>query len=159
MTVGESAPEDGYAVVISLSDRLKNEREVRGITQSQAARELDVARTAYRLWEMEAARPSPDRWRLLARWLGVSMSTLLLAEGLMTEDEHLASEVASGRYEAKTGLTSDDASASESGDFFKQAQSMIDKSIEQGVVSAEEAGHLREMFERIQRGARSDSDP
>jgi hypothetical protein len=87
------------------------------------------------------------------------MSTLLLAEGLMTEDEHLASEVASGRYEAKTGLTSDDASASESGDFFKQAQSMIDKSIEQGVVSAEEAGHLREMFERIQRGAPSDSGP
>jgi len=42
MTAGESAPEDGYAVVIPLSDRLKNEREVRGITQSQAARELQV---------------------------------------------------------------------------------------------------------------------
>ena len=120
MTAGESAAQDGYAIVIPLSDRLKNEREIRGITQSQAARELDVARTAYRLWEMEAARPSPDRWRLVARWLGVSMSTLLLAEGLMTEDEHLASEAASGRYETKTGMTSDDASASESGDFFKQ---------------------------------------
>ena len=106
---------------------------------------------------MEAARPSPDRWRLVARWLCVSMSTLLLAEGLMTEEEHLASEAAFGRYEAKTGLTSDDASASESGDFFKQAQGMIDKSIERGVVSAQEARHLRDVFERIQRGASPDA--
>ena len=35
--------------VISLAERLRQRREERGITQSQAARELDVARTAYRL--------------------------------------------------------------------------------------------------------------
>src|SRR5574342_282182 len=91
----------------SLADRLKAKRRERGLSQSQAARELDVARTAYRLWELEAARPAPDRWRLVARWLGVSMSTLLLAEGLITEEEAESSTAAADRYEASEGTTSD----------------------------------------------------
>lgn len=52
--------------IISLGRRLKQRRAELGLSQAQAARELDVARTAYRLWEMEAAKPAPDRWRLLA---------------------------------------------------------------------------------------------
>ena len=71
----------------SLGGRLKAKREALGISQSQAARELDVARTAYRLWELEAARPAPDRWRLVARWLGVSLTTLLLAPLIQTPDD------------------------------------------------------------------------
>ena len=42
--------------VVSIAERLKQRREELGISQSQAARGLDVARTAYRLWEMEAAQ-------------------------------------------------------------------------------------------------------
>ena len=78
MTVGDVVETTGTEEVQepTLAARLRAHREERGISQSQAARELDVARTAYRLWEMEAARPAPDRWRLLARWLGVSMTTL-----------------------------------------------------------------------------------
>ena len=138
--------------VISLGDRLKAHREELGISQSQAARELDVARTAYRLWEMEAARPAPDRWRLLSRWLGISMTSLLLAEGLISEDEGHRSNDAADRYVQATGETSDLAAEREEGDFFRQAQSMIDRSLEQGVVSAEEAGAFRDMFERIKVG-------
>src|SRR5215470_9112345 len=82
------------ATVVSLATRLKAKREERGISQSQAARELDVARTAYRLWELEAAKPAPDRWRLVARWLGVSMTTMLLAEDLLSEEEAAYGEVA-----------------------------------------------------------------
>src|SRR6188508_3862808 len=77
----------GDASVISIAERLKQRREELGMSQSQAARELDVARTAYRLWEMEAAKPAPDRWRLIASWLGVSVTTMLLAEDLVSEDE------------------------------------------------------------------------
>ena len=55
------------AEIIPLGTRLRQRREQLGLTQTQAARELDVARTAYRLWEMEAARPSPDRWRVIAK--------------------------------------------------------------------------------------------
>ena len=136
----------------SLADRLKARREVLGISQSQAARELDVARTAYRLWELEAARPSPDRWRLVARWLGVSMTTLLVAEGLITEEEERDSDAASDRYAEAMGETSDIATEREEGDFFRQAQSFIDRSLEGGLLTADEAGHFRDMFERIKTG-------
>lgn len=138
--------------VVSLAERLKAKRRERGLSQSQAARELDVARTAYRLWELEAARPAPDRWRLVARWLGVSMTTLLLAEGLITEEEAESSAAASDRFEASTGVSSDVQAESESGDFFEQAQAMVDRSIERGILTAEEAAQFRATFRRIERG-------
>ena len=72
---------------IHLGERLKTARDDRGITQAQAARELDVARSAYRLWEMDVALPEPRRWKLVAAWLGVTVTTLLLAEGLIADDE------------------------------------------------------------------------
>jgi transcriptional regulator with XRE-family HTH domain len=136
----------------SLAQRLKAYRAKRGISQSQAARELDIARTAYRLWELEAAHPSPDRWRLVARWLGVSMTTLLLAEGLISEEEGRQSEEASTKFEAATGQTTDVAAEHEPGDFFRQAQSLIDRSLERGIITADEAGNFRDMFGRIQTG-------
>jgi transcriptional regulator with XRE-family HTH domain len=81
------------AEVVSFGDRLKQRRAELGLSQAQAARELDVARTAYRLWEMEAATPAPDRWRLLSRWLGVSVTAMLLADELISEAEASASQV------------------------------------------------------------------
>lgn len=147
-----SVVEGGLASEPSLAERLKARREVLGISQSQAARELDVARTAYRLWELEAARPAPDRWRLVARWLGVSMTTLLLAEGLITEDERSEANTASDRYQAAMGETSDLATEREEGDFFRQAQSFIDRSLEKGLLTADEAGHFRDVFDRIREG-------
>ena len=136
----------------TLAQRLKAYRKERGISQSQAARELDIARTAYRLWEMEAARPSPNRWRLVARWLGVSMTTLLLAEGLISEEEGRRADDASARFHAATGEASDVAAEQEPGDFFRQAQSLIDRSLERGVIRADEAGNFRDVFERIRNG-------
>src|SRR5262245_66517635 len=112
--------EGGLASEPSLAERLKARREVLGISQSQAARELEVARTAYRLWELEAARPAPDRWRLVARWLGVSMATLLLAEGLISQDEATDTESAAGHYATAMGETQDVATEREGGDFFEQ---------------------------------------
>ena len=74
-----------------LSDRLKAARNDRGLGQAQAARELGVARSAYRLWEMGVALPELRRWKGVATWLGVSVTTLLLAEGLLEDDDPLAS--------------------------------------------------------------------
>ena len=147
-----SVVEGGLSSEPSLAERLKAHREALGISQSQAARELEVARTAYRLWELEAARPAPDRWRLVARWLGVSMTTLLLAEGLITADESAEADTASHRYEAAMGETSDVATEREEGDFFRQAQSFIDRSLEKGLLTADEAGHFRDVFDRIREG-------
>jgi transcriptional regulator with XRE-family HTH domain len=146
-TTGEDEPREP-----TLAERLRTRRQQRGISQAQAARELDVARTAYRLWEMEAARPAPDRWRLLARWLGVSMTTLLLAEGLISEDEGRQADDMAERFAAATGEPSDVATEGETGDFFLRAQSLIDRSLERGLVTAAEAGRARDMFHRIERG-------
>jgi transcriptional regulator with XRE-family HTH domain len=74
------------ADVIPLGTRLRQRREELGLTQTQAARQLDVARTAYRLWEMEAARPAPDRWRAIASWLGISLTALLLACEMLSQE-------------------------------------------------------------------------
>ena len=160
MTADDVVAIDGAEIIdLTLAQRLKAHREELGISQSQAARELDVARTAYRLWELEAARPAPDRWRLVARWLGVSMTTLLLAEGLISEDESRTSDLAAAAYEAATGEPSDVAAERERGDFFLQAQSMIDQSLERGIIKADEAGTFREMFYRIERGLREPPPP
>lgn len=142
----------------TLGDRLKAKREALGISQSQAARELDVARTAYRLWELEAARPAPDRWRLVARWLGVSLTTLLLAEGLISEEEGRRSDAAGVRYREMTGETSDVVAERQEGGFFRQAQAVIDQSLEKGLLTAVEAGQFRDMFERIRTGLADASD-
>jgi len=147
-----SAPGGALAEPISLADRLKARRDARGISQAQAARELDVARTAYRLWELEAARPAPDRWRLVARWLGVSMSTLMLSAGLLSDDEAQDQVQAATRFQAETGQGMDDFAAQAGGDFFRQAQAVIDTSIERGVLTAAEAGQFRDMFDRVRRG-------
>ena len=62
------------ADIIPLGARLKQRRQQLGLSQAQVARELEVARTAYRLWEMEAARPSPGPWRPNANLGGQSVS-------------------------------------------------------------------------------------
>jgi transcriptional regulator with XRE-family HTH domain len=132
--------------VISLGERLRSKREQLGLSQSQAARELDVARTAYRLWEMEAARPSPDRWRLIARWLGVSVATMLLAEDLIDDTEADRAAVIAGRLPPGHRW---DADVDATDDFFTQEHASIDRRTLEGVVTQREADELSGIVERL----------
>jgi len=145
------------AEVIPLGERLKHRREELGLSQAQAARELDVARTAYRLWEMEAAKPAPDRWRLIARWLGVSIATMLLAGELIDSSEAAAADTVSHR--AEQGAESwDDLSARQQGDFFAQERATIETQTLRGVVTDAESVRLSHALDRVQasiRGARA----
>ena len=134
--------------VISLADRLKQRREERGISQSQAARELDVARTAYRLWELEAAKPAPDRWRLIASWLGVSVTTMLLAEDLLTDDEAAQSETVESDF-ARSGRDWDTVAAGKTGDFFAQARSLLEDGVQSGSITEAQASGLQLLFTRM----------
>jgi transcriptional regulator with XRE-family HTH domain len=134
--------------VISLAERLKRRREELGITQSQAARELDVARTAYRLWELEAAKPSPDRWRLIASWLGVSVTTMLLAEDLLTDEEAAQSNVVEFDF-ARTGRDWDLVGASKPGDFFAQARALLEDGVRSGDITEDQAAGLKVLFDRM----------
>jgi anti-sigma regulatory factor (Ser/Thr protein kinase)/transcriptional regulator with XRE-family HTH domain len=144
------------AEVIPLGARLKQRREELGLSQTQAARELAVARTAYRLWEMEAARPAPDRWRVIAKWLGISMTALLLAGEMLDEQEALDAEEIAGA----AGLTSagwDDASDASAGDYFSQQRAMIADQAETGGMSTLQAASLRHLLTRIQDATMDDA--
>jgi transcriptional regulator with XRE-family HTH domain len=137
------------STVVSLADRLRQRREELGLSQAQAARELDVARTAYRLWEMEAAKPSPDRWRLISRWLGVSVTTMLLAEELVTDNEAAMSEQAAVDFR-RSGRDWDVVGEAKEGDFFAQARALIADGSAGGDISAEQAQALAFLVERIE---------
>lgn len=144
------------AEIIPLGARLRQRREELGMSQAQAARELDVARTAYRLWEMEAARPSPDRWRVIAKWLGMSMTALLLAGELLDEQEALEAE----RTAFAAGLSSkgwDEQSDSSAGDYFSQERAMIAHQTMSGGISSAQAKSLRDVLSRIQHAALADA--
>ena len=137
------------SAVISIAERLKQRRQELGISQSQAARELDVARTAYRLWEMEVARPAPDRWRLIASWLGVSVTTMLLAEDLVSEDEAEMAEVTALAF-ARSGRDWDTAALEKPGDFFEQARALVAEGTEKGDISSEQAEAFAFLIQRIE---------
>lgn len=134
--------------VISLAERLRERREELGISQAQAARELDVARTAYRLWEMEAAKPAPDRWRMIARWLGVSVTTMLLAEELVSEEEAAMGDAAFDFGRSGRGWHGIDATAKR--DFFAQARELIADGTRRGDITSEQAEALGFLVERIE---------
>jgi transcriptional regulator with XRE-family HTH domain len=136
--------------VVSLGERLRQHREHLGLSQAQAARELDVARTAYRLWEMEAARPAPDRWRLIARWLGVSVASMLLAAELIDDEEAGDAQILATHHE-RSGEDRDVSAVQESGDFFAQEHSLIDKELEQGFIELPAAQRMRLTMTRIER--------
>ena len=151
-------PEEATAKILPLGERLKQHRTERGLSQAQAARELDVARTAYRLWEMEAAKPSPDRWRLIARWLGVSISTMLLAEDLIDAEGAGAADDIAGRTAGSGEQVWDDLAASSPGDFFEQERATIARQTRRGVVTDVESERLTASLERLQTHMKADID-
>ena len=143
------APDVAGGKVIPLGERLRLHRVERGMSQAQAARELDVARTAYRLWEMEAAKPAPDRWRLIARWLGVSVTTMLLAEDLLSDDEAAVGELVATDF-ARSGRDWDTVGAANEGDFFSQARALVEDAAVTGEITADHAAALASAFQRIE---------
>lgn len=140
------------AEVIPLGSRLRQRREELGLTQAQAARQLDVARTAYRLWEMEASKPAPDRWRSIARWLGISMTAMLRAEELIDEQEAIDANQAAERA-GMSQLEWDSGSEESAGDYFSQERAMIADQARIGNISHAEATQLSRVLSRIQRAA------
>jgi anti-sigma regulatory factor (Ser/Thr protein kinase) len=105
---------------------------------------------------MEAAKPAPDRWRTIARWLGISMTAMLLAEELIDQQEaHEANRAASGG-----GMTErqwDAASNTSAGDFFSQERAMIADQARLGNISAADVARLSRVLSRVQGAASSNT--
>lgn len=74
----------------ALGKRLRSTRAARGLNLTEAARELGVARTAYRLWEKDAAIPAPEQWKTIAFWCDVPLATILRELGLLSVEEEKA---------------------------------------------------------------------
>ena len=129
--------------VISLAERLKHRREELGLSQAQAARELDVARTAYRLWEMEAAKPQPDRWSLISRWLGVPVTTILLIDEPI--DDKILSAASRRRADEPRTTISDPRS------FFTAIRTLVQEGTEKGFTSSEDAEELLRVMAQIEK--------
>jgi transcriptional regulator with XRE-family HTH domain len=71
---------------MTLGERLKETREHRGLSLTQAAEELGVARTAYRLWELGAANPSPETWKDIALWCQLPIVSLMKELGHLDDE-------------------------------------------------------------------------
>jgi len=132
----------------SLAARLTRRRKELAMTQPQAARELDVSRTLYRLWELGEAKPAPDRWRRIARWLGVSVTMLLLAEGRLSAADALASTEIEQDY-ARSGRDWDTVAATKPGDFFAQARALIREGLAAGTVTTAQARSVEALIEQL----------
>lgn len=145
---GPADSPDAGGKIIPLGERLRLHRVERGMSQAQAARELDVARTAYRLWELEASKPSPDRWRLIAGWLGVSISTMLLGEDLIDQEDAEAAGQIADRV-ARAGEGWDEIGAASPGDFFEQERSTIARQTRSGTITPVESGRLTASLDRV----------
>ena len=106
-----------------------------------------MARSAYRLWEMDVARPAPERWQLIAEWLGISMATLLLAGGVTSDGGAQGSTSRSGGY-AK-GPSRVDAAVSGDGELVREMLELADNSVARRIVTSDEAIVFRELLERM----------
>lgn len=75
---------------MSLADRLAEVRKERGLNLTQAAAELGVARTAYRLWEKGAATPAPEHWHSVAQMCQIPLATILRELGILSAEQEEA---------------------------------------------------------------------
>lgn len=70
---------------MTLATRLLATRKERGLTLKQAADELGCHENSYRLWELGAQTPTPERLERIRKWIDVDAATLLLElEGELT---------------------------------------------------------------------------
>jgi anti-sigma regulatory factor (Ser/Thr protein kinase) len=93
---------------------------------------------------------------LIASWLGVSVTTMLLAEDLLTEDEAAQSEAIAFDF-GRGGRDWDSVGSSKAGDFFAQAEALLQDGIEDGDINKGQAETLRAFFARMSAGSSSEA--
>src|ERR1041385_5634741 len=80
-----------------ISNRIKETRELRGLTASELARRVGVTSTAVWNWEKNSIRPRPPALEAIARVLGVSVSFLLTGHEEIREVDTAPKPVPSDR--------------------------------------------------------------
>src|SRR5262249_41899744 len=87
--------------------------------------------------------------RLLAHWLGVSVTALLLAEEIVSEDEATKSTTAEAAF-ATSGRDWDTVGGMKEGDFFAQGRSLVADGVDSGHITSEQAGELTAVLDRLE---------
>lgn len=75
--------------IVTIAKHLRVARRIKGITQREAAREINVTRTTWNHWETGRALPSSVNVPALAAWLGIATGDL--AEAIVNEEMAAAS--------------------------------------------------------------------
>ncbi len=136
---------------MALGRRLKNARVGRGISMAEAARQLGVAHSAYRMWELGVAKPDANRWRTLSEWLGVPIVTLLREEGILTKDDE---KNLLGTERKIVGLPRSEIEAIEADEgraFFEDVEELVDRMVREGLIDDDEAATTLSRLERVKR--------
>ena len=71
----------------AIAEMLRERREEAALSQRAAARELGVSHQTYVWWERGAVTPKPTAAAVLARWLGLTKSEILVALGILEPGE------------------------------------------------------------------------
>jgi anti-sigma regulatory factor (Ser/Thr protein kinase) len=98
---------------------------------------------------MEAAKPSPDRWKLIARWLGVSVTTMLFAEDLLSDTDVSLSHVV-GREFRTDETAAPHRQGTTSGNFFTEARALLAKAVLDPNVKKEQAAEYAALLDRLE---------
>jgi transcriptional regulator with XRE-family HTH domain len=118
---------------------------------AEAARQLGVAHSAYRMWELGVAKPDANRWRKLSEWLGVPIVTLLREEGILTRDDE---KQLLGTERKIVGLPLSEIEAIELDEgraFFKDVEEPVERMKREGLIDDDEAATTFSRLEKVKR--------
>ncbi len=140
---------------MALADRLRTTRTDRGLSMAAAARELGVATSNYRMWELGYAKPEPAKWHPISTWLDIPFPTFLREEGFLTEEEEKAALTIQDKIvpmvmpEELADLGRD-----ETHRLFEHAEALVERLAQAGVVSADDAANALLHIGKIKQAVR-----
>lgn len=63
-------------IMIAFGNKIKELRKIKGLTQKQLAKELNMSLSSIAMYEINKAQPSPDVLLLMSKFFDVSMDEL-----------------------------------------------------------------------------------
>ena len=94
-------PMDRFDASDTIGDRISRAREAGGYSLAQLARRLGVKSATLKMWETDRSEPRSNRLAMLAAFLNVSPSWLLIGRGESPSANTLADEI--GLLETELG--------------------------------------------------------
>ena len=91
-TIMESL-QSGFDIQDTIGGRISRAREASGLSMAQLARRLGVKTTTLKMWETDRSEPRSNRLTMLAAFLNVSPTWLLVGKGESPSQQTLSDEI------------------------------------------------------------------